>query len=436
MIHGCPDYNISMDIITNKNQFHAGEDDVKGAAVALVRLWHTYTLDIDKLIKGQILDTKTDQLTPFDILYIAGVVEEKGQTYDAIVWLHALLKAIEERYIEEEGDIKEVTIVRRLAAAYSSHGVPWESVKLLEEYLRKDPTHKGVARDIAYINSKLRSIPEDQRTQLLQPPSLDDQKRVYEALCRGEGKRSQSVLSSLKCFSRQTKIPIYRAKEEVLNYAPRVSLFYEVISDSEIKYLKEAAMNLLARSYIMGDDGKGALADMRVSQTAWLPESSHPIVDRLGRRIELITGLSTRQYPHASHSEDFQILNYGIGGMYEPHPDWFGTLLANGAYRYGDPPSLRASGDRLATWLYYLEDVKKGGATVFVNLNVTVPVVKGAAAFWYNLKRNGELDENTWHAGCPVLLGSKWVSNKWIRETGQFFRRLCGKNPDSLDGPL
>ncbi len=28
--------------------------------------------------------------------------------------------------------------------------------------------------------------------------------------------------------------------------------------------------------------------------------------------------------------------------------------------------------------------------------------------FWYNLHKNGNVDLNTKHAGCPVLRGNKW----------------------------
>lgn len=33
---------------------------------------------------------------------------------------------------------------------------------------------------------------------------------------------------------------------------------------------------------------------------------------------------------------------------------------------------------------------------------------QGDALFWYNLKKSGEGDLDTLHAGCPVLLGDKW----------------------------
>ena len=39
--------------------------------------------------------------------------------------------------------------------------------------------------------------------------------------------------------------------------------------------------------------------------------------------------------------------------------------------------------------------------------------LQGDAAFWWNLKRSGDGDVSTRHAGCPVLVGSKW--GEWKR---------------------
>ena len=66
-----------------------------------------------------------------------------------------------------------------------------------------------------------------------------------------------------------------------------------------------------------------------------------------------------------------------------------------------------------------------GGATAFTKLGIRIQPVKRAAAFWYNLLKSGDGDFNTVHAACPVLFGTKWVSNKWIRSAGQVFTRPC-----------
>lgn len=69
--------------------------------------------------------------------------------------------------------------------------------------------------------------------------------------------------------------------------------------------------------------------------------------------------------------------------------------------------------------------VEMGGATIFSYLKVKISPHKGAAVFWYNLKVSGQDDYFTRHAACPVLIGSKWLANRWIREHGQEFRRPC-----------
>ena len=76
-----------------------------------------------------------------------------------------------------------------------------------------------------------------------------------------------------------------------------------------------------------------------------------------------------------------------------------------------------------------LSDVVRGGATAFPKLGVSVAPERGAAVFWYNLRRDGRGDVRTLHGGCPVAYGAKWIANKWIRERAQFRRRPCGLSP-------
>lgn len=84
-----------------------------------------------------------------------------------------------------------------------------------------------------------------------------------------------------------------------------------------------------------------------------------------------------------------------MGGFYEPHFDH--------SNRRTNP-----DGERLATFMIYLNPVKQGGYTVFPRLGAAVQPGFGDAVFWFNLQPSGVGDDLTLHAACPVLRGSKW----------------------------
>ncbi|GAB6021244.1 hypothetical protein CHUAL_003859 [Chamberlinius hualienensis] len=77
------------------------------------------------------------------------------------------------------------------------------------------------------------------------------------------------------------------------------------------------------------------------------------------------------------------------------------------------------TGDRVATALFYLNDVRAGGSTVFPELGIEVKPIKGSVLLWRNLLDDGNGDYRTLHAACPIITGTKWVANLWFHEKGQ-----------------
>ncbi|XP_015417630.1 PREDICTED: prolyl 4-hydroxylase subunit alpha-1 isoform X3 [Myotis davidii] len=294
-----------------------------------------------------------------------------------------------------------------------------------------DPEHQranGNLKYFEYIMAKEKdankSASDDQSDQKTTPKKKGvaadylPERQKYEMLCRGEGikmtpRRQKKLFCRYHDGNRNPKFILAPAKQEDEWDKPRIIRFHDIISDAEIEIVKDLAKPRLRRATISNPiTGDLETVHYRISKSAWLSGYENPVVSRINMRIQDLTGLDV------STAEELQVANYGVGGQYEPHFDFA---------RKDEPDAFKelGTGNRIATWLFYMSDVSAGGATVFPEVGASVWPKKGTAVFWYNLFASGEGDYSTRHAACPVLVGNKWVSNKWLHERGQEFRRPC-----------
>ncbi|XP_064605913.1 prolyl 4-hydroxylase subunit alpha-1-like [Liolophura sinensis] len=392
------------------------DNDSKGTALSLVRLSNVYSLNLTELLEGRIYDSQTNPITDDDLFHIVKTLDEKGMYYECLKWLNAGLY----RAISGVNKKDAIKFYRNMASIYHRESMSWKALEMTKKALKLAPDNKALKRDIAFFQTRADKVPKSKRKHTIRRKKHSKLIQKYEALCSGKKGTPKNGI----CQYKKTKIPVYVSKEEILSLDPRISMFYDVIYESEMQHIKDLALKMLSRSVVIGQE---IMSDMRISQSAWLKDNDE-VISRVTHRVELITGMSLEEKKYSSHSEELQVLNYGIGGMYEPHYDFFNN---SNTKMNGESMELYHSGDRVATFLFYLNDVKAGGATVFPEVSVRVPVKKGAAAFWYNLRRHTWGDNRTLHAGCPVLLGSKWVSNKWIRLNGNMFNAKCGLTYDA-----
>ncbi|XP_043465900.1 prolyl 4-hydroxylase subunit alpha-1-like [Leptopilina heterotoma] len=210
-------------------------------------------------------------------------------------------------------------------------------------------------------------------------------------------------------------------KEEELYLEPRILLFHDIISDAEIDLITALAKpEFAAAGFKNVESGMIEVdAKLRDTQTGWLHDMDHRFVHRLSTRIGDMTQLNMET------AEQLQIAYYETGGHYRPHFDF---ALFDDSEMFKE----LGTGNRIATVLFYFNEVEEGGNTVFTEINLSIKPKKGAAAFWYNLKPDGERDYLTLHSACPVLSGVKWAANKWLHIFGQEFHRPCSWNNETI----
>ncbi len=187
--------------------------------------------------------------------------------------------------------------------------------------------------------------------------------------------------------------------------SPRIALFDNVLSDAECDALIAASRGRLQRSKVVANRATGEFVDdTRTSYGAHFDKGENALVKTLQRRIaELV------RWP-VSHAEPLQILNYGLGGEYLPHFDFFEPQEP------GQPSPLQTGGQRIATVVMYLNDVGAGGGTIFPHLNLETRPHKGGAIYFSYQQPDGSVDPMTLHGGSPVVRGEKWIATQWFRE--------------------
>ncbi|XP_030629246.1 prolyl 4-hydroxylase subunit alpha-2-like [Chanos chanos] len=373
------------------------QEDLDGAALGLIRLQEIYLLPPENITKGT-LTGKPSPLNPDEAYHLARVAYEYEKFQHAFLWAYESLKQ-KKRGVTSEVSFKDVLTVLS-SSSYKFGQLPL-AVFFTEQLLKLDPTDEQVRYVLKHYKllKELRGhIPSPNMFTLTDPIVSS-----YEALCRGEDikktpKRQRALYCRYSTGGGNPRLIYAPVKEEEESDNPPIIRYYDVLSEKEIEILK--SLSRPKRLCINGN-------------CAALNDEEDPVIGRVNQRIADITGLDMES------SELLQVANYGIGGRFEPHYD------AKVKFRENFQRKFVLFLSRMATVLIYLSDVEVGGATVFPEVGVALKPQKGSAVLWFNLLRNGRMDDNALHAGCPVFIGNKWIATKWFRERGQEFRRPC-----------
>jgi len=132
-------------------------------------------------------------------------------------------------------------------------------------------------------------------------------------------------------------------------------------------------------------------------------DPNDPLVKAISRRIDDLLGIN------GICGETIQGQRYFPGQEFKPHNDWFYT-----SEDYWKNERKRG-GQRSWTAMAFLNTVEQGGETHFVQVGAKIEPKPGVLLVWNNALPDGTPNENTIHAGTPVIAGVKYVLTKWYR---------------------
>jgi prolyl 4-hydroxylase len=133
------------------------------------------------------------------------------------------------------------------------------------------------------------------------------------------------------------------------------------------------------------------------------------------RRMQIACGLPLH------NMEANAILHYAVGEEISNHFDFVDPATPN--YQQ----DVAANGQRVLTFLVYLNDDYDGGETEFPRLGIIHRGQRGEGLYFVNTLDNNEPDLRTLHAGRPPTRGEKWIVSQFVRG-----RRVLGSNDNPV----
>jgi hypothetical protein len=149
--------------------------------------------------------------------------------------------------------------------------------------------------------------------------------------------------------------------------------------------------------------GRNEIHEMRTNTMALFDYSSFDVVQfLLQARMSLTCG-----YP-MQHFEATMVLHYSVGQQITPHFDFIDAQAADYAEQ------IREQGQRMITFLLYLNDDYEGGETTFPELGIVHRGSAGSGLYFVNAYPDLRPDRRMLHAGSPPVHGEKWIVSQFI----------------------
>lgn len=186
---------------------------------------------------------------------------------------------------------------------------------------------------------------------------------------------------------------------------PDIRLFPSFLNDEVCEWLIERARPRLVRARVYDTGSKSdVVSDTRTNTAAGFNLMETDLV-----QLMVQTRISVASRLPLVNMEGSTVLHYEVGEQIDNHYDFIDPSIPDYEQQ------IRTRGERVMTFLVYLNDDYEGGETDFPRLNVSHKGRRGEGLYFINALRSGGPDLRSWHAGRPPERGEKWMLSQFIR---------------------
>jgi prolyl 4-hydroxylase len=237
------------------------------------------------------------------------------------------------------------------------------------------------------------------RRQLL---ALADDRPLAQRVAGGEGSTSWRGLAATIDLEAWRRAPAPQVRSEdpkVVAFAglarPEICEFFISLTPGRLEPAR--VYDPVKRSDVVMAHRSNTLANFDLRRV----EFAHVLVQS---RMSAACGIPER------HMEAPAVLHYAPGEQIADHFDFVDPVSVPDY-----AAEIARNGQRLVTFLLYLNDDYDGGETAFPKLGFSHRGRTGDGVYFINALPDMQPDVRTLHAGCPTTRGEKWIITQFIR---------------------
>jgi hypothetical protein len=193
----------------------------------------------------------------------------------------------------------------------------------------------------------------------------------------------------------------------LVNEDPLIARFQELLPDPVCQWLIDQSRGRLVRARVYDPIIRRETTDEMRSNTA----ATFGISEVSALHFLVQARLAQGCRVPLNHFEAPAVLHYEVGEQITPHFDFVDPRVPDYAQQIG------TQGQRLFTFLIYLNDAYEGGETAFPELGIVHRGTQREGLLFRNIDAQDHPDMRTLHAGRPPTSGEKWLFSQFIRRS-------------------